>query len=163
MASSTFTAKRISRTGTITLNGQLGTVFPLFGPIKEKDWATGWDPEVVFSTTDLVDEHMIFKSPGHLGHGEPDYVWILSKYAPDQGFLEYTIFTPERLWLITINCREDSLAHTTSAEITYTYTGLTEKGNTLNEKALQLMYAHDLKDWEDAINHYLETGEKLAH
>jgi hypothetical protein len=25
------------------------------------------------------------------------------------------------------------------------------------------MYKHDLKDWELAINHYLETGSKLRH
>jgi hypothetical protein len=36
-------------------------------------------------------------------------------------------------------------------------------GNAINEKALQVMYTHDLKDWEDAINHYLETGEKQEH
>ena len=32
-------------------------------------------------------------------------------------------------------------------------------GNAINERALQLMYARDLKDWEEKINHYLETGE----
>jgi hypothetical protein len=51
----------------------------------------------------------------------------------------------------------------THAEITYTFAGLTERGNAINEKALQVMYAHDLKDWEKAINHYLLTGERLAH
>ena len=43
----------------------------------------------------------------------------------------------------------------------YTYTGLTEKGNATNEKALETMYRRDLKDWEEAINHYLKTGERL--
>jgi hypothetical protein len=163
MTSPAFTAKRISKTSNITLNGPLVTVFPLFGPIREKEWASGWDPQILFSTTNLVDEHMVFTSPAHLGHGEPDYIWILSKYEPDQGFLEYTVYTPERLWHISIGCHEVVPIQTTLAEITYSYTGLTEKGNALNEEALKLMYAHDLKDWEEAINHYLDTGNKSAH
>ena len=68
----------------------------------------------------------------------------------------------ELIWSLS-QCRDDIPNHTTNAEITYTFVGLTDKGNTINEKALQLIYAHDLKDWEKAINHYLMTGEKLSH
>jgi hypothetical protein len=85
----------------------------------------------------------------------------VSKYAPDRALIEYTVFTPERLWTITIRCREGSLDQTTEAEITYAYTGLTALGNVINERALQSIYAHDLRDWEEAINHYLATGERL--
>jgi hypothetical protein len=87
----------------------------------------------------------------------------VSKYAPDRALIEYTVFTPERLWTITIRCREGVLNQTTEAEITYTYTGLTELGNAINERALEGMYAHDLRDWELTINHYLETGERREH
>jgi hypothetical protein len=45
----------------------------------------------------------------------------------------------------------------------YTYTGLTEHGNAINKLALGMMYRRNLKDWEEAINHYLETGQRLAH
>jgi hypothetical protein len=160
--SSTFTSKRISRTSTITLNAPLREAFPLFGPIREREWAAGWNPEILYSTTGLVDEHMVFKTPSH-GHGEPDYIWTVSKYAPDRTLIEYTVSTPERLWTITIRCREGIPDRSTEAEITYTYTGLTALGNAINERALQVMYAHDLRDWEEAINHYLATGERLEH
>jgi hypothetical protein len=163
MTAAIFSSERISKTSVIALNGPLAAVFPLFGPIREKEWAPGWDPQILFSTTNLVDEHMVFKSPAHLGHGEPDYVWTLSKYRPEEGFLEYTVYSPERLWWITISCYEQTPDKRTSAEITYTYTGLTAKGNALNEKSLAMIYAHDLEDWEGAINHYLESGEKLEN
>jgi hypothetical protein len=101
---------------------------------------------------------MVFKTKSH-GHGEPDYTWTVSKYSPEQSLVEYTVFTAERIWFITIKCKEGASAQTTEAEITYTYTGLSENGNAKNEKALQRMYSRDLKDWEEAINHYLETGE----
>jgi hypothetical protein len=50
-----------------------------------------------------------------------------------------------------------------NATITYTFVGLTKLGNERNAMALAAMYKHDLKDWELAINHYLETGSKLRH
>jgi hypothetical protein len=42
-------AKRISRSSTITLNAPLEKVFPLFGPIKEMEWAEGWQPEIMYT------------------------------------------------------------------------------------------------------------------
>lgn len=163
MTSPAFLSRRISRTSTITLNAPLKESFPLFGPIREKEWAAGWNPEILYSTTYIVEEHMVFKTPSHHGHSEPDYIWTVTKYLPDQALIEYAVFTPERLWWITIKCHEDTSHQTTKAEITYTYTGLTDTGNEINERALQLMYAHDLRDWEELINHYLKTGEKREH
>jgi hypothetical protein len=40
---------------------------------------------------------------------------------------------------------------------------LTEPGNALIEKAAGDMFAHDLKDWETAINHYLASGKNPHH
>jgi hypothetical protein len=164
METSQFTSKRISRTSVITLQAPVKTVFPLFGPIKEKEWADKWDPKIVYSTTNLVEEHMVFTTkPHHKGHGGPDPIWTVSKYLPEQAFIEYIVFKPERVQWIAIQCHNDTSSQTTRAEITYTLTGLTEKGNAINEKFLQTMYAHDLKDWEEAINYHLKTGEKRKH
>lgn len=161
MAGATFVSKRITRTSTISLKAPLKQVFPLFGPLQEKEWAAGWEPQVLYSITGDVEEHMVFKTTSSHGHEEPDYTWTVSKYLPDQAFVEYTVFTLERIWWITIQCRQDVSLQTTQAEITYTYTGLTDRGNIVNDKALQTMYADDLRDWENAINHYLTTGKKL--
>jgi len=162
MTTSTFRAQRISKTATITLKAPLDKVFHLFDPIGEKEWAAGWDPQMLYPGSDLVEEHMVFKTPSH-GHHESEYIWTVSKYLSEQGLIEYMVHTPERVWWITIQCRADSPGESTTAEITYTYTGLTEIGNALNERALRAMYAHDLKDWEKAINTYLETGKRLEH
>jgi hypothetical protein len=162
MTSSTFTAQRISRTATITLKAPLEKVYPLFDPIGEKEWAAGWNPHILYPGGDLVEEHMVFKTPSH-GHGEPEYIWTVSKYMPEQALIEYMVHTPERVWWITIQCRADSAGERTRAEITYTYTGLSELGNAINERALRAMYAHDLKDWEKAINTYIETGTRFEH
>ena len=163
MTVSHFASKRISRTSLITLKAPIAKVFPLFTPEKEKEWAAGWEPQFLTASTKYIEERMVFRTQSQHGHDEIDYIWTISKYLPDQAFIEYTVFTPERMWWITIQCRDDIPNHTTSAEITYTFVGLTDKGNAINEKALQLMYAYDLKDWEEAINNYLMTGDGLAH
>ncbi|NUO78921.1 hypothetical protein HUU05_02510 [candidate division KSB1 bacterium] len=160
MQTANFIAQRIAQSRRIKLNGPLHTVFPLFGPITEKLWVQGWDPEIVYLNAKEIAEHMIFRTPPRF-ENEPPYTWILSKYAPESALVEYTIFTPDRLWTITVQCEEGSAAQTTHAEITYAFTGLSELGNAMNEKALHAMYANDLKDWEEAINHYLKTGEKV--
>ena len=154
-----FKSKRISKTRSIILTGSLKEVFPLFEPIKEKEWAEGWNPEIVYSTSNMVEEKMVFKSKAIFSN-EPDYSWIISKYQPESNLIEYLVFTQERFWTISIKCVEESEGKT-KAEITYTYTGLTENGNGLNEKALEKMYSQDLKDWEKAINYYLDTEECL--
>lgn len=165
MTASHFISKRITRTSSITLNAPITKVFPLFNPVKEKEWAAGWEPRFLAAYTQEqdVEERLVFRTTSPHGHDEMDYTWTISKYLPGQAFIEYMVFTPERLWWITIQCYDDIPNHTTKAEITYTFTGLTDKGNAINEKALQAMYAHDLKDWEKAINHYLLTGGKLLH
>ena len=152
MTKSTFESQRISKTSIITLNAPLREVFPLFGPIREREWTADWNPQLIFSITDLVEEHMVFRTQSPQGH-EPDFTWIISRYGLDESFIEYTVFAPERLCWITIQCREDITENITEAEITYTYTGLTEHGNAINARALDAMYHQDLKDWEVSINH----------
>jgi len=135
MPLSTFSPLRISKSAVITLNGQPNEVFPFFNPIGEREWAEGWDPQFLYPIPAQVEEHMIFKTQSHHGHGEPDYIWTVSKYLPDQAVIEYTLFTPERMWWIAIRCWQGSTTQSTIAEITYTYTGLSDIGNAINERA----------------------------
>jgi hypothetical protein len=65
-------ALRISRKSTIQLNGTLDKVFPLFGAIREKEWADGWDPRMVYSTTHLLEEHMVFQTATEYPEEEAD-------------------------------------------------------------------------------------------
>jgi len=155
-----FEPKRISRTATIMVNAPLQEAFELFGPIREKDWADGWDPQPIDPAGDLVQERMVFTTQSHSGQEEPEDVWIVSAYSVGDGFIEYTVFAHDRVWWIEVVCEEAAPGETTRAEITYTYLGLTDRGNSLNHESLELMFAHDLRDWEEAVNHFLATGER---
>src|SRR5262245_10342915 len=53
---------RISRTATFRAEGPIDKVFPLFGPVLEKEWCWGWNPEILYSTSPLIEEKMIFRT-----------------------------------------------------------------------------------------------------
>jgi hypothetical protein len=155
-----FQPKRISRSATITVNAPLDEAFALFGPIREKDWADGWDPQPIDPVGEIVQERMVFTTQSHFGQEEPEDLWIISTYSVGDSFIEYTVFEHEQVHWIEVACEQTDSGEKTRAEITYTYLGLTDRGNSLNREALDLMFANDLRDWEEAINHYLATGER---
>jgi hypothetical protein len=149
---------RISDASTIILNDRIEKVFPLFGPIREKDWADGWNPEIIYSDTELVEQHMIFKTKSS-NDVEKSFLWTITTYDPAQYEIEYTVSTENRIWFIRVKCAE--VGEKTEAKISYTYTGLNEIGDQLNAAALKKMYTNRLKDWEDSLNYYLSTGNTL--
>lgn len=50
----------------------------------------------------------------------------------------------------------------TKAQVSYTYTALSESGNKFIVGFTQSYYDDWLASWERAINHYLATGETLG-
>jgi hypothetical protein len=155
-----FKPERITKCASIELDSSIEKVFPLFGPIREKDWAHGWDPEIIYPTAKEVEAHMIFRTKAR-DLSEAYYTWVITKFFPEQYQIEYTVSTPNRIWFIEIECSRKSSK--TIAEICYTYTSLTPRGTELNQEALSRMYAEGLKDWQYAINYYLKNGKLLEH
>jgi hypothetical protein len=156
-----FKAERLSRTATITLHGAVDKVFPLFGAIEEKRWADGWNPSMLYPKSEQIEVGMVFTTEGHV-HGEGRYAWIVSRYQIESYVVEYIVSTANRYWVITIQCVASSKDRT-KATVSYTYTGLTPLGNEINRHAIKKMFERELEDWEEAINHYLETGKVLKH
>lgn len=152
-----FKSERISKTASFIVNAPVEKSFPLFGPVREKEWAAGWEPEIIFSNSQEVEEHMIFKTSGK-HHGE-EFLWTITQLRPEEYLVEYTVSTPERIWFIRVKC--EAKQETTLVTVSYTYTGLSEQGIEKNHEALDKMFEHNLADWEEAINHYIQTGEQL--
>lgn len=152
----------MERTTVIRLEGDVARVFPLFGPLREREWAEGWNPSIVWPADGVVRKRMVFlvRSP----HGASrSTTWVVSRYDEDQALVEYTECEPESVHWILIHCRPAGDRNETEATVTYTYVGATESACRRNARALATLYRHDLRDWESAINHYLRTGERLSH
>ena len=154
-------SKMISNTASIVLDAPLQEVFPLFGPIEERKWADGWNPEVVFSETATADERMVFRPRMDHDSRPTESLWVVSKYSAKDAVIEYTIFAPGRMGWIAVRCASHAGGTQTRATVAYSFLGLTEAGRAANTKALNRIFADNLKDWEVAINHYLKTGECL--
>lgn len=151
---------QISRTAPIVVNDRIERTFLLFGPMQEKRWAHGWNPEWIFPGEDYFSKGIVFQTPS-FHEKEPNFTWVLSHISHIKFELVYTVFTQNRVWIISINCFEKEPS-STLVEITYTYTGHNQFGDELNRIAMDVMFREDLKDWERAINHYLTTGEQLV-
>ena len=154
-----FAAMRISKSSTLMLNGELRDVFPLFTPIHEKEWAAGWEPEILYGGVE-IKEGGIFRTPSYFDEGEY-FLWIISKYDEHHFLIQYTVTSPGRVWFIEVQCKP--YQSKTLATITYIYTGLNAEGHERNKVALGRIFANNLADWENAINYFLKTGKKLTH
>ena len=157
-----FTAKRVGHAQTITLNYMPERVFPLFTPEEEKKWAAGWDFELIYSSSDEVEENLIFTTAAH-DHGQSGAIWIISRYEPTDYFIEYQRIEPGvKIGRIRIRC-EAGDQEATLVAIEYVYTALSEPGNEFIDRFAANEYITFIGHWEKAINYYLKTGKTLSH
>jgi hypothetical protein len=151
-----FVPVRISKSATIILHDNITKVFPLFGPVREMEWAEDWSPEILYGHSD-AEEHMVFRT-----HGDNElYQWVITQFNPEKFYIEYTVSATDRIWFIRVDCKP--YGEETMATITYTYIGLTQNAHARNQKGMERIFSQNLNDWEEAINHYVTTGRKLKH
>jgi hypothetical protein len=146
---------QISKSSTIILNEAIEKVFPLFSAKGEEKWVAGWNPEYIFPEDGSFVENQVFKTKSG-NEKEKEYIWIVTYLNKQEYRVVYTVSTENRIWTVKVQCSATDVKNT-SAEISYTYTALNKTGEELNILALQKMFQNNLKDWETAINRYLES------
>jgi hypothetical protein len=156
---SEFHAKQALRTATIRIDGAIRDVFPLFTPIREKEWAAGWDPHPVWPANGEVVEGMVFtvdETPGRV-------FWVVTHYDPARHSIAYANVLPgQTLNRIEIACVASG-ASQTDCTVRYAFVGLSDEGNKFVEMHSEEAYAAKLKHWTEAINHRLQTGKTVDH
>ena len=147
------TADRATRTSTITLDADVTAVFPLFGFIEEKKWSRGWDPKIVTLGDSLQDSVFTYSHDGLTA------TWIVTEYDETHHRATYAIFVPDnRAMTIRIACTPDGPK--TRAQVTYTFTALSEQGRSALHEFEQQDFPRRILHWQHAINHYLKTGQQ---
>lgn len=160
MTSTDFKSQKVSRTASIVVHAPIGKAFALFGAFEERKWAEGWNPVLIYPSSEVIEEGTTFKTKSQ-GHGESDFLWRVSKFDPGNFLIQYLVSTENRYWTITVKCFP-AADNTTSAEVTYAYFGLNDLGNQLNQLALDKMYNRQLLDWQEEINTYLATESNIS-
>ena len=141
---------QFSRKSSISIDLPADQAFELFTPLGELKWVKNWDPQFVWPEDGKLVKGLTFKTAA-TNDSESEYIWVVTML--NELMVEYTVFTQNRTWNISVLCAEAGTG--TRALICYTFTALNLKGIELNRLALQGLFEHDLRDWEEAIRQYL--------
>ena len=140
---------------TIILNGSVPDVTPLFGPVREAEWAPDWSPRFIHPAQGVQREGVVFTTSR--GDGG-DRLWLLTTYDVRNGLVEYVVVTPAfTANEIKIRVVPDG-EHHCKATITYRRSALAPEGNEEVAK-LDAHWAEEQRNhWETAINEALAKG-----
>jgi hypothetical protein len=139
----------------IGLNGSVADVTPLFGPVREAEWAPDWSPRFIHPAQGAQCDGVVFTTTS--GHGK-DRLWLLTTYDVRNGRVEYVVMTPALTANeIKIRVVPDGEQHC-KATVTYRRSALVPEGN----EEIAKLDAHWAKEqrvhWETAINEALAKG-----
>jgi len=130
------------------LNATADAAFPLFGPVRESEWAPEWSPVWIYPSAPLQSaDGAVFTTTHQVGVA----TWVMTVYDTDKRTVEYVNFIPgRRVTQISITVRPDTAA-TSIARVSYHVTALSQQGGRF--------VAHFAKNfpgegphWEKAVN-----------
>jgi hypothetical protein len=133
-------------------------VFPLLCPVMETKWVPGWMPATVLSDSGVIEPGCIFITPSK----PQDAIWVVTTHDPVAWRLEMYKIAPEHSLTrleIGLSGEQDG---TTSATVAYEVTVLGAAGEKFVEEFTEEWYEDFMLSWEKALNHYLQTGRKIA-
>ena len=133
---------------TIGLNGSVADVTPLFGPVREAEWAPEWSPRFIHPAQGGQEEGAVFTTSGHSG----DRLWLLTTYDATKGRVEYVVVTPSLVASeIKIRVVPDGKQHC-RATIIYRRSALVPEGNEEVAKLDSNWAKEQQIHWEEAMN-----------
>jgi len=145
-----------SHTQEFTVNAPPDEVFPLFGPIREKQWAPGWNPRILHSKSEWGDSVGTVFTSQH-DDNAMETLWHLNRWDAAAHEVEY-LYVMVGLWLVVIRIKCSAEAETnTRVTVGYTFTALSG----LAEHALQGHLERHIgyvREWKEMINSYLAAS-----
>jgi hypothetical protein len=132
-------------------------VFPLLCPVRETEWADGWLPELVISSSGVAERDCIFITPDKLGKA----IWYITRHEPARWFVEMLKILPG----VTACRLEIQLSENGNgcfADITYSHTSIGSTGDEFMATFTAEYYQGFMKAWEKELNHFLKIGSRLT-
>jgi hypothetical protein len=149
--------RRATRSASFAVRGGADRVFPLFCPVREREWLESWNPGVVYSQSGLAEPECVFTSADRNG----DTIWVVAHHDPHARVVKMVRVTPG----FTACVLDISVVPVSSSEcevaVTYSHTALSEAGeifvDAYSDEAYRKMMAH----WQTALDFYLAHGSPL--
>ena len=171
MSPSPQSCRRVTREAELPLCAPFESVFPLFGPLREADWAEGWSPEPQGPVPEPMEAGFVFRTR----HEPPGpAVWTLTEYAaegPDSGRaggsgrtgrIRYAMVAESsHVARIAIDLSAGAEGEGALARVRYDLTSLTGKGERYLDSVTRDRFEGWIDEWKRCIEHYLATGERL--
>lgn len=142
---------RVERSYTQKLLGKPDTIFPLLCPVREAEWAEGWDPRAVFTKSGFAERDCVFTT----GDQDPHSIWIITSFDLNNHRLEIVKVTPGMtVGRIEIKLSEND-AGGTDAEVCYMYTAISSEGESFVRDYSEEFFQGFMKLTESALNDFL--------
>jgi hypothetical protein len=141
---------------TINLRGSVADVTPLFGPVREAEWAPNWKPRFLHPALGGQSQGAVFTSVSSNG---TEILWLLTTYDVNEGRVEYVFiapgFTANQIKIRVVPNGDGQC----KATITYRHSALAPEGNDEVEKLNPHWAEQERVHWERAINGTLAKGK----
>ena len=147
---------RATHTYTQQLSASPGEVFPLLCPVRETEWADGWLPDRVITSSGVAERDCVFMTPDEAGMA----IWYVTRHEPEKLFVEMLKILPG-VTACRLSIQLSDGGAGCIAEINYTHTSLGAKGDEFVAKFTSEYYQAFMQAWERALNHFLTTGCRL--
>jgi len=131
-------------------------VFQLLCPVREAEWADGWLPELVISSSGVAERDCVFITADKL----EKTIWYITRHEPERWFVEMLKILPG----VTACRLEIQLSENGDgcfADVTYSHTSMGAAGDEFVTKFTADAYKKSMQAWEKALNHFLTTGQLL--
>ena len=160
MKSMPFRPKRVTRAYCQTIKTTPEKVFPLLCPVREAEWLDGWQYDMIYSDSGLVEEGAVFSTPYE---GEEDTLWIVTKHDTQNHEIVFARFTPNSKTCILKIAVKPKDENSSYVDISYTYTGITQAGNDFIDQFSEDAFFEAMTFWEKSMNYFLDTGQRLEN
>jgi hypothetical protein len=142
---------------TVVLQGAVAEVTPLFGPVRETEWAPSWTPHFLHPPEGAQRDGVVFTTKSEKGR---ERLWLVASYDVKTGRVEYVVITPGfTVNEIKIRVIPDGEKQC-KATITYRHSALASEGNEEIEK-LDAQWAEQQRlHWATAINSVLANENR---
>jgi hypothetical protein len=148
---------RATHTYRQTLHAPPAKVFPLLCPVRETEWAEGWLPELVVSSSGVAERDCVFITSDKSGNA----IWYITRHEPEKWFVEMLKILPGvTACRLTIQLSENGDG--CFADVTYSHTSIGPAGDDFITKFTVDYYQEFMQAWEKALNHFVKTSSKSA-
>lgn len=149
-SASVMSATPQTRIGSFHLDAPRAQVFPLFTAAGEREWAPGWNPEIL---SGAAERGSAFRTKHENGQ---ETIWVVTEYTPEKGRVSYArAALGSNIGLVDVLCT-DSAAGGTDVSVRYTLTALSESGRAFVSHFLTPEhYSQMIEEWRAATTQAL--------